>query len=451
VWGDVAVTDDSLVQCLVEIRKSLGDDSVTTQRGRGYRFDRAVRPARGQQSSWPNGRPDLATAAPEPLSSASAPKASPPVPESRAWPRWPLWLGVSAIALAGIGLTAFNAHDDSANRAVVATMGESTNAEARREVAAGERLRRRPSRIEMSGALAHFERAAALDPAYAAAHVGISRVLTAAGVFGAVRPVDVGPRAKSAALRAIALNPTMSEAYVALAHSQVQHEWDWAGAEASYRKALALDPSNASGHQLYALLLGSLGRFDDAMRENSLGLVNASIESPGRGRSQRGILLYWARNPQLSIRELRTAIESEPALSLPRFWLALSCAQAGLLEDAMQSALASRESMGNQPVWVVGYVHAKAGRRAEALSVLRALEAQAEQTYVPATDMAFLHVGLGSHGAALTWLERGLAERSHWMETLAVHPVVDPLRGEPRFRQLLKTLALPSNLPSDAR
>jgi hypothetical protein len=119
-------------------------------------------------------------------------------------------------------------------------------------------------------------------------------------------------------------------------------------------------------------------------------------------------------------------------------------AEAGRLEEAMHSALESREAMGNQPTWVVGYVHARAGRRAEALTVLRALETQAQQSYVPAADMAFLHVGLGDRAAALTWLERGVTERSHWMELLAVHPVVDPIRGEPRFQALLRTLALPT-------
>ncbi len=448
VWGDVAVTDDSLVQCLVEIRKVLGEDSVTTQRGRGYRFERPVRLA-GTDDPFDTAdvRAGVTNAAPAPVavSDGASRRASPDAPRTRS--AIALWgvAGVAAIAVASAFVVTRDAPP------AVATVGESTNAEARRAVLAGQSVRRRGSRTEMVEALAHFERAVTLDPGYAAAHVGISRTLTSASVFGAVRPADVGARARSEAERAIALDPTLADAYVALGHSQVQHEWDWAGAEASYRKAIALDPSNATAHLLYAQLLGALGRFDESLRENGRGLTHPTPERPSSGRSLRGILLYWARQPEASIEELRAAIEAEPGRSLPHFWLALSYAELGRFDEAMRSALASREAMGNQPVWVVGYVHARAGRRSEALTVLHALQAQAGQTYVPATDMALLHVGLGDHEAALDWLERGVVERSHWMELLAVHPVLDPLRREPRFQRLLQTLALPASAPDAPR
>lgn len=446
VWGDVAVTDDSLVQCLVEIRKSLGEDSVTTQRGRGYRFERPVRPAEGEEAARLSAAAEPVSAGPVPDGANESPR--PPPSGSAPSHRWKrstlVRAGAAGIAALAIGLVAFTGRARRDGPPVVATIGESTNAEARREVAVAETFRRRQSRVGMAESLKHFERAAALDPQYAAAHVGIARLLTAASVFGAVRPADVGPRAKRAALRAIELAPTMSEAHVALAHSQVQHEWDWRGAEASYRKAIALDPSNVSAHRLFGLLLGTLGRFEEALAQNSLGLSQPNGRQVVPRSSLRGILFYWARQPEGAIHELQSAIAAEPDLSLPHFWLALVYAEAGRLEEAMHSALESREAMGNQPTWVVGYVHARAGRRAEALTVLRALETQAQQSYVPAADMAFLHVGLGDRAAALTWLERGVTERSHWMELLAVHPVVDPIRGEPRFQALLRTLALPT-------
>ena len=278
----------------------------------------------------------------------------------------------------------------------------------------------------MVEALAHFERAVTLDPGYAAAHVGISRTLTSASVFGAVRPADVGARARSEAERAIALDPTLADAYVALRSQPGAARMGLGQCRGELPEGdCARSVQRDRAPPLRAQLLGALGRFDEALRENGRGLTHPTPERPSSGRSLRGILPYWARQPEASIEELRAAIEAEPGRSLPHFWLALSYAELGRFDEAMRSALASREAMGNQPVWVVGYVHARAGRRSEALTVLRALEAQAGQTYVPATDMALLHVGLGDHEAALDWLERGVVERSHWMELLAVHPVLE--------------------------
>ena len=99
--------------------------------------------------------------------------------------------------------------------------------------------------------------------------------------------------------------------------------------------------------------------------------------------------------------------------------------------------------MGDAPVWVEGYAHARAGRLDEARAVLRALQAHAQRQYVPATEFAFLHLALGDQEAAMTWLERGVDERSRGMELLGVDPKVEALRGLPRFKALLASLKLP--------
>lgn len=109
----------------------------------------------------------------------------------------------------------------------------------------------------------------------------------------------------------------------------------------------------------------------------------------------------------------------------------------------MAAALQARAGLANAPVWVEGYVHALAGRTHEARGALQALQTYARRQYVPATEFAFLHLALGEQDAALTWLERGVNERSRGMELLAVDPRVNPLRDHPRFKAILSSLKLP--------
>jgi tetratricopeptide (TPR) repeat protein len=269
------------------------------------------------------------------------------------------------------------------------------------------------------------------------AYVGLADALTLYGVFGAAPPIEIGGRAGAAARRAVELDPTSAEAWTALGHTLVQHDWDWPGAEAAYKRALALNPKSARAHGLYGLLLAALGRCDESRQ-----LDERAREIDGRPRG--GIPLYLCRSTDEAARALTARAGDQPD-SIAEFWLALAYLELGRHDDAMVAALASRDEIANAPTWIVGYAHARSGRHADALEVKRAIEAQARTMYVPATDLAFLAIGLGKDDEALTWLDRGFEERSHWMELLAVHPLLDPLRDEPRFAELLRRMKLPSD------
>jgi tetratricopeptide (TPR) repeat protein len=235
----------------------------------------------------------------------------------------------------------------------------------------------------------------------------------------------------------VELDPTSAEAWAALGHTLVQHDWDWPGAEAAYKRALALNPKSARAHGLYSLLLAALGRCGESRL-----LDERAREIDGRPRG--GIPLYLCRSTNEAEQALTARAGAQPD-SIAKFWLALAYLELGRHDDAMVAALASRDEIGNAPTWIVGYAHARSGRRSDALEVKRAIEAQARTMYVPATELAFLAIGLGEDDEALNWLDRGFDERSHWMELLAVHPVLDPLRDEPRFAELLRRMKLPSD------
>ncbi len=367
IWPDAAVTDDSLVQCLVEIRRALGDDQawVHTARGRGYRFDGAVRPSVGSAAA-----PTVALAAAPAAQSADA------VATPRRGRPWILTLAVAVLLAAAGGWAAWRWRASPAPR----------TAEAARVYEEGVRSGERLSRESIGQAIAAYERAIVLDPGFAPAHAALANTLVVRGVFGGARPDDSYPRAREAALRAVELDPMLAEGHVALGHVRVQWDRDWRGAEESYRRALALDPRAPRAHMLYALFLGAMNRVDESLRESATALA-LRPESPTVG-AVRAIVLAGAGRPEEAIEQGRRTIRLDPGFSLSHFWQALALAEVGRLDEAMTEALASRTGAGNLPVPAVGYIHGRAGRPAEALEVLRALEAARARsiTYRPPTS-----------------------------------------------------------------
>ena len=158
------------------------------------------------------------------------------------------------------------------------------------------------------------------------------------------------------------LDPTSAEAWTALGHT-LQHDWDWPGAEAAYKRALALNPKSARAHGLYGLLLAALGRCAESRQ-----LDQRAREIDGRPRG--GIPWYLCRSKDEAARTL-TAPSGEQPDSLAEFWLALAYLELGRHDDALVAALAWRNEIGNAPTWIVGYVHARSGRHADALEVKR--------------------------------------------------------------------------------
>jgi hypothetical protein len=307
----------------------------------------------------------------------------------------------------------------------------------------GERSRERPNRESVGQAIAAYERAIALDPGFAPAHAALANTLVVRGVFGGARPDESYPRAREAALRAVELDPMLAEGHVALGHVRVQWDRDWRGAEESYRRGLALDPKAPRGHMLYALFLGAMNRVDESLHESATALA-LRPESPRVG-AVRAIVLSWARRPEEAIEQGRRTIRLDPGFSMSRFWQALALAEVGRFDEAMTEALASRTGIGNLPVPVVGYIHGRAGRRAEALEVMQALEAaRARSIYVPASDLALVAAGMGDRDAALTWLERAYDEHAHWLGSLRAFPPFAVLQDEPRFKALVQKMQFPA-------
>jgi tetratricopeptide (TPR) repeat protein len=442
VWGGAAVTDDSIVQCLVTSEgRSSPIEVIRTVRGKGYRFDADVRAADAGADAY--GRFDPSgTQVPSP-----APDAAPSRPE-RARSRWPL-VAAGVALLSALGIWALTMRDPGATaapapapggEAPVAPQVTLNTAVVQLMVAGNEALLSR-SQADLQRARSAFEAAVKADPRYAPARAALSNTLTLFAVFGLERPSAVLPPALAEARHAVELDPTYAFAWSALAHTQVHWSRDWAAAEANYRPALALNPKAEMPSFLLAHLLMGIGRSTEAMAQ-SLKALHLDPRSP-RLQGSTGIVHYFTGKAVESLPYFQRALELDPRYSTAAFWQGVALASLGRLDEAMDAALRSRADMGNTPTWLVGYVHATAGRTAEAREVLRAMEAHATRRYVPAIEFAYLHLALGDREAALSWLERALEEHSRWIELIAVDPILDPLRGERRFEALLDALRPP--------
>ena len=398
VWGDVAVTDDSLVQCLVEIRRALGDGhfAIRTVRGRGCLLDGEVTAVSPASECGHLPAPD-----------AVAPTA-PPVVAPRTPRRWAFG-AVGAGALLSV-LAAVAAFGPRWRQPDAPALQDSMSVEARSELDAGLGLLRiSRAQTDLQQARERFARAIALDPAYAAAHAALGNVLVMQSGFGVQPALELLPLAGAAA-------------------------------EQSYRRAVALDPS-AQFNVVDAHLLVGIGRLEDAVAESDR-LLAIDPASPVRLASNC-IVKYLARRHAAALAACDRSVQVDSTYSNSHFWRALVLTEVGRHEEAMQAALTTRRTVAFSPTWVVGYLHARAGRLAEAREVLRAVQARALTTDVPPVEMAFLLATVGERAQALDWLARAHRHNGPWTELLAVHPAADPLRAEPRFRALLAALRLP--------
>jgi DNA-binding winged helix-turn-helix (wHTH) protein/TolB-like protein/Tfp pilus assembly protein PilF len=291
--------------------------------------------------------------------------------------------------------------------------------------------------------LALFEQAVERDPAYARAYTGLADSYIGLAYYEYDRPHDAMPRARAAALKALALAPTLAEAHASLAHIKGNYEWDWAAAEQEWRRAIALDPDYATAHQWYAVhYLTPTGRLEEARREARRAqeldplspVFNAFL----------GATLFFSRRPDEAIEECRKTIDLYPEFGVGHWYLGRAYLQQGRPREALAELdEAVRLSGGSplmQPTLVVA--HAAAGDPRRARQILDELVRLRRDHYASAVGLAVGHAALGERDEALRWLEEAAAERAFHLVYLKVWPELDSLRADPRFAALVRRVGL---------
>jgi tetratricopeptide (TPR) repeat protein len=252
------------------------------------------------------------------------------------------------------------------------------------------------------------------------------------------------PKAKQAALKALEIDNNLAEAHTALANVEYFFEWDWAGAEKEFQRAIAINPNYSLAHLGYAHLLSTLGRQQDALAE-----IDRATEADPLSPfvvTIKGQILFGARRYSEAIEEVNKALEIEPNFWIGQIVLGRSYERLGQYERAIQALRTAAESSGGitEATSLAGYVHAVSGQRQEAEQALQALRVASETRYVPPYNFALLYLGLGNSDEALKWLERAYEQRDVHMVFLPVDSKWDALRNNPHFMRLIKHLNLPT-------
>jgi serine/threonine-protein kinase len=288
----------------------------------------------------------------------------------------------------------------------------------------------------------HFEQAIAEDPRYALAYTGLADSYSLHVDYRGVPVAEGFEHAKAHARKALELDEALAEAHASLAWSLFIYDWDWEGAGREFRRANELDPRYASAHQWYAFLLMAQGRAEEALLEGhtALELDGASVSI----RRGLGWLYYYARRWDQARHHLTRAIAMNPTAEESHRILGLTLAFQGQADEAervLRDALAL-PAAGAYTVATLGYLLGRAGQRAPAEALLAELEAKAKQAYVSPVAFATVHLGLGDLDRALDWAERAYEERRGWLAYFKVNPILDPLRGKPRFETLVRRMKL---------
>lgn len=299
-------------------------------------------------------------------------------------------------------------------------------------------------------AIGYFQRAVARDSSYAPAYAGLA---ASYNLLGAIidPPTPSTLRGKAAAVKALDLDPNLGEAHAALAYDLFMYDGDWPGAERHFRRAIELNPSDATAHHWYSIYLSLTGRHEEALAEidRALELDPVSLFL----RMTLGVRLLMARRYAEAAEHLRAVIDRDPQDGLARGWLGMVYIQQGRAAEAVAELRGAAGLPSRQP-WAqeaLACAYAAAGRRAEALAILRTSASGAGRRYVQPSWLARAYTALGERDQAFRWLERAYDEHDGWLPWIKVDPAFDGLRSDPRFDRLLQRTGLsPTLAPAGA-
>jgi tetratricopeptide (TPR) repeat protein len=298
------------------------------------------------------------------------------------------------------------------------------------------------TRDGIESGISYFEKALAADPSYALAQVGLAHAYRMYGLTLEMPPLEVGPRAKAAALKAIQLDDTLGEAHAVLAFSLFWYEWAWDISRKHFERALQLDPNNAYTLWMFAHLSSNLGRHDEALA----AIARARELDPLSGliHAMEGQFLLHAGRTDDAIHRLRESLELDSKSRVAHLFTANAYIAKGLLEEAVGEASAARSlSPSNiQAITVEAYAFAKLGRTAQAHNALEECLQARNHRYVSPYCIALICNGLDRPEEALAWLERAFDERDPWLAFLKVEPKCNNLRPHARYIRLLNRLRL---------
>lgn len=292
-------------------------------------------------------------------------------------------------------------------------------------------------------AIPYFEEAIRVSPDYAAAHAGLADAHGLLPRYGTVDPQTALLASKAYAERALALDAG-AEAHTALAKALYTLDWNWADAGAHFERAIALNPSYATAHHWHSLFLMNVGRMDDALAAALKARDVDPVAVPVQAHA--AWVRYLAGDAATAEREARIGIEMAPRLAGNHEllgWIALSQRRFTESIAFFEETLAMAPG-DPRPLSAVASAYAAAGRRDEAVAILRDMQTRSAREPVPPEVFVTVHTALGDLDQAFRWLDRCAADRSisYFLFDLRYEPLYAPLRQDPRLERLFATMGL---------
>ena len=298
------------------------------------------------------------------------------------------------------------------------------------------------TRESLHKAVDQFNQAVAKDPNYAQAYTGLSDAYVLLSDRGMISNDDAAPKIRSAAQRAIELDPTLAEPHAALAVLKEQADWDWAGAEAEYRKAIGLNPNDVISHHWYSTLLQNLGRFEEALAENEKALA-LDPSSPQINANHAWILSSMRRYDE-AIAEFNRLIAANPEFPPYYGYRALVHWRLGNQDAYVADSVMGMKKNGRSEraeAFAVGYQKAKLKGACTAL--IEVLKNESEREYVSPYEIALYYALMEDRDHSFEWLEKAYAERSGRLEYVKTEEFFEPFHSDPRYIDLLKRMGFP--------
>jgi TolB-like protein/Tfp pilus assembly protein PilF len=288
-----------------------------------------------------------------------------------------------------------------------------------------------------------FEHAIEKDPTYAAAYAGLADCLSLLGWWAFVPPAEGCGKARELALKAIQRDPSLGEAHGSLAWATVHYDYDFALAEAEYRKCIELSPRHPTGHEWFGIYLTMVGRPEEGFEvlktairlDPFVPIINAALA-----------MGYWfARHRDETIEQLEKTIELDPNFAPAQWGLGIGYLEKGMYEPAIAAVQKSVQLSQRAPIFVslLGEAYAVAGRREDAQKILDELKETAKQRYVTPYVLARIYAALNEKDEAFRLLEKAYQEHAAWTAFMKSDPRLDNLRSDPRFGDLMRRMNFP--------
>ena len=289
----------------------------------------------------------------------------------------------------------------------------------------------------------YFNQAIALDPGYALAYVGLADTYAASATNGWISPKDGYPRAQAAVRKALSLDESLADAHATSGALSLFYELDWSAAEQEYSRALELNASCETAYELYSYLLAADGKFDGAIKMVQRGLERNALSVPLS--DDLGSAYYLARRNDEAIQQLQKSMEMDPNHNGVYITLGQVYEQKGMYAEAIAMYQKSIDSSARTTniLGLLGHAYAASGKRGKALNILDEMKGMSRHSYVSPYDLAILYTGLGDKDQTLEQLKKAYEDRAGWIIYLRVEPLFDPLRSDPRFRDLQRTIGRP--------